>query len=128
MVAIKRILDALTETGAYLWSVSIADSFNKEILKADVLKDFTKNVEDAAFKRIALDFKLFEESVINSALACLIGYKIPEMADLLLSDAVYTAKALFETVWIPRQIIIDHQIGVLEVHAFTGCICGDKNP
>ena len=37
------------------------------------------------------------------------------------------AEALFEAVRIPRQVVVDHQVGVLEVHAFAGGIGGDQH-
>ena len=44
------------------------------------------------------------------------------MADLRLADTMDAAKALFEAVWIPWQVIIDHKVRALKVDAFTGCI------
>ena len=37
------------------------------------------------------------------------------------------AEALFEAVRIPRQVVVDHQVGVLEVDAFTGGVGGDED-
>jgi hypothetical protein len=39
-----------------------------------------------------------------------------------LSDAVDSADSLFDLHWIPREIVIDQQIGGLEVQAFGGRI------
>ena len=50
------------------------------------------------------------------------------MADLRLADTVDTAKALFQPVGIPRQVVVDHEVGVLQVDAFPGGICGDQHP
>jgi len=49
------------------------------------------------------------------------------MADLLLANTVDAPEALFEAIRIPGQVVIDHEIGVLEVHAFTGSIGGEKD-
>ena len=49
------------------------------------------------------------------------------MADLLLADAVDAAEPLFEAVRVPRQVVIDHQVGVLKVHAFAGGVRGDED-
>ena len=46
------------------------------------------------------------------------------MANLLLADTVDTPEALFEAVGVPRQIVVHHQVGVLQVDAFTGGIGG----
>ena len=37
------------------------------------------------------------------------------------------AEALFEAVRIPRQVVVDHQVGVLKVHAFAGGVGGDED-
>src|SRR6202035_2450237 len=55
------------------------------------------------------------------------GDKIPEMANLLLANTVNAPEALFEAIRIPRQVIIDHKIGILEVHAFAGGVGGEKD-
>ena len=65
--------------------------------------------------------------MIDIALAGFLGDEVPEMADLRLADAVDAAEALFEAVRIPRQVVVDHQVGVLEVHAFAGGIGGDQD-
>ena len=46
------------------------------------------------------------------------------MANLSLADAMDAAKALFESVWIPRQVIVHHQVSALEIDAFASCVCG----
>ena len=78
-------------------------------------------------KRFVDCFELGEQTIIDFALAGFLGHEVPEMADLLLADAVDAPEALFEAVRIPRQVVIDHEIGVLEVHAFTGSIGGEKD-
>ena len=37
------------------------------------------------------------------------------------------AEALFEAVGVPRQVVVDHQVGVLQVHAFARGIGGDQD-
>ena len=49
------------------------------------------------------------------------------MTNLLLTDAVDATETLFEAVWVPRQVVVHHQVGVLEVNAFTGGIGRNKN-
>ena len=49
------------------------------------------------------------------------------MADFSLADAVNTAKALFDPVRIPRQVVVDHQMGTLEVDTLTGRVRRQKH-
>ena len=44
------------------------------------------------------------------------------MADLSLANAMDAPEALFQTVWVPWQVIIYHQVGALEVDTFAGGI------
>ena len=78
-------------------------------------------------KRLAHDSKFFEQAEIDIALAGFLGDEIPEVADLLLANAVDAPEALFEAVGIPRQVVVHHQVSVLKVDAFTGGIRGDED-
>ena len=49
------------------------------------------------------------------------------MADLRLPDAVNAAEALLQAIRVPGQVVVHHQVGVLEVDAFAGGIGGDEN-
>ena len=127
VLAVEGVVDALAEPGADLGLVAVADGLEEQVLEARLLEDLAEDVEDAAFEGLALDFELFEQAVIDIALAGFLGDEVPEVADLLLADAVDAAEALFEAVRVPRQVVVDHQVGVLEVHAFTGGIGGDQD-
>jgi hypothetical protein len=52
--------------------------------------------------------------MIDFALAGFLGHDLPEMADLVLANTVDAPEALLEAIRIPRQVVIDHEIGVLE--------------
>jgi len=49
------------------------------------------------------------------------------MADLRLTDTVDAAKTLFDAVRVPGQIVVDHQVGALQVDPFAGGICGQQH-
>ncbi len=42
------------------------------------------------------------------------------MADFGLPYAVNPTEALLDAVWIPRQVIVDHEVGALEIDALAG--------
>ncbi len=96
-------------------------------MRLSFLEDLAQDVEDAAIEGFVDRFQLGEQAVINLALAGFLGDEVPEMADLLLADAVDAAEALFQAVRVPRQVVVHHQIGVLEVHAFTRGISGQQD-
>ena len=49
------------------------------------------------------------------------------MADLGLADAVDAAEALLEAVGVPGQVVVDHQVGALEVDALAGGVGGQQD-
>ena len=49
------------------------------------------------------------------------------MADFRLAYTVNTSKPLFDLVWVPRQVVVNHEMPTLKVHTFTSCIVGDKD-
>ena len=73
----------LAEPGADLRLVAVADGLKQQVLEARVLEDLAEDVEDAALERLALDFELFEQPVIDIAFAGFLGDEVPEVADLL---------------------------------------------
>ena len=127
VVVVEGVLDALAEPGADVRLVAVADGLEQQVLEAGALEDFAEDVEDAAIERLALDPKFFKQPEIDITFAGFLGDKVPEVTDLLLVDAVDATEALFEAVRIPRQVVVDHQVGVLEVHAFAGGIGGDED-
>ena len=50
------------------------------------------------------------------------------MAHLGLADAVDAAEPLLEAVGVPRQVVIDHQVGPLEVDALARGVRGEQHP
>ena len=48
------------------------------------------------------------------------------MAYLNLPNTVDSPETLLQSVRVPGQIVIDHEVGVLQVHTFTGCIGGHQ--
>ncbi len=70
---------------------------------------------------------LREEALEHHALAGPVSHEVPQVADLLLADAVDAAEALLNPVRVPRQVVVDHQVRPLQVHALTRGIGRDKD-
>ena len=124
---IEGVVDALSESQSNFRLVAVSDRLEKQVLKARLLEDLAEDIEDAAFERFALYFDLFQQAMIDITLARFLSHEIPKMTHLLLTDAVDTAKPLFEAIGIPRQVVVDHQVCVLKVHAFTCGVGGDED-
>ena len=71
--------------------------------------------------------QFFEQALVYVALACLGGDQVPEMADLGLADAVDAAETLLEAVGVPGQVVVDHEVGALEVDALAGGVGGEED-
>jgi hypothetical protein len=49
------------------------------------------------------------------------------VAHLGLADPVDPAEALLESIGVPRQVVVDNEMGHLKVHTFTGSIGGNQD-
>ncbi len=50
------------------------------------------------------------------------------MANLGLADAVDAAETLFEAIGVPRKVVVEEQVGALEVDAFAGRVGRQQHP
>ena len=89
--------------------------------------EFAQHVEHLPTQRLTRLFEFLQQAAVDVAFAGFLGYQVPQMADFGLTDAVDTAKALFQTIRIPGQVIVDHQVGTLQVDAFAGGIRGEQD-
>ena len=71
--------------------------------------------------------ELLEKRAVDVALARFLGDQVPEVADLGLSDAVDAAKALFQAVRVPGEVVVHHQVRSLKVDAFAGSVGGEEH-
>ena len=49
------------------------------------------------------------------------------MAYFGLADAVDAAEALLDPVGVPRQVVVDHQVGALKIDALAGSVRGKQH-
>jgi len=128
VIGIERAFDLLEQAGAYLGVGSVADGLDQQVLEALFLEHLAEDVEHAPAQRRAFHFELLEQALEDVALAGFGGDHVPEVANLGLADAVDATEALLQPVGVPRQVVVDHQVGVLQVHAFARRIGGDEHP
>ena len=86
-----------------------------------------QHVEDLASERCPRLFELRQERQVDVAFASFVGDEIPEMADLRLPDPVNAPEALLDSVRIPRQVVVDHQMRALEVDPFPSGVGREKD-
>jgi len=64
--------------------------------------------------------------VVNVALTSFRGDEVPQVTNLQLAYAVDSTEALFQPVRIPGQVVIDHEVRILKVHALTRSVSCDE--
>ena len=122
------MLDDRGEAGAHLGLVAVADRLDQQVAQRPALElELAEHVEDLAAERLARLLELLQQPAVDLALAGLLGDQVPEVADLGLADAVDAAEALLEAVRVPGQVVVDHQVGALEVDALAGGVGGEQH-
>ena len=62
------------------------------------------------------------------ALAGTVGDQVPEVAYIRLADPVDAAEALLQPVGVPRQVVVHHQVGALQIDPFARRVRGQQYP
>jgi len=125
---VHSVFNRLGEARTNLGLIAVSDRLNEKFAKGSSVElELTKNVENLSSESGARFFEFFEEASINISFSCLVRNEIPKVADLCLTDAVDTAKALLKAIRIPRQIIVHHEVGPLKVDALAGGIGGEQD-
>ena len=107
--------------------LAVADSVNQQVFERDVVKGFAQHVEHAPTQGLVLYSELVQQRLEHFAFPRLGCHQVPQVAHLTLANAVDAAKALLHAVGVPGQVVIDHEVGVLQVHAFASGIGGQQH-
>ena len=108
--------------------VAVADGLEQQLAQRPVLEgQLAEHVEDLRRRAPRAPRPASRAALVDLALAGLLGDEVPEVADLGLADAVDAAEALLEPVRVPGQVVVDHQVGALEVDALAGGVGGDQD-
>jgi hypothetical protein len=123
LVPVECIADDLRQACLYFRLFAVTYSFYQEFPQGFAGELYlAENIEHLAAKGLACFLEFVEESAVNVTLTSLLGYQVPEMADLGLADAVNPSEPLLDTVGVPWQVVVDHEVSTLKVDALTGCI------
>src|SRR5437870_4605709 len=116
MRPIHAVLDRAVEAGADFGLIPIADCFDEQLAQWTPLElQLAENVEDLAAESLACFLQLLKELAIDVPLASLLRHQVPQVTDLGLADPVNASEALLQSVRIPRQIVVHHQVRALKV-------------
>ena len=126
--SVERLVDGSVEPRADLRLLAVADGVEQQLAQRPPFElQLAEHVEDLAAERLPGLFQLLEQPPVDVALAGLVGDQVPQVADLRLADAVDAAEALFQAVRIPGQVVVDHQVGALQVDAVAGGVGGQQH-
>ena len=109
--------------------VSVADGLDEQVPEGPVLKfQFAQDVEDLSAQGFSGFLQFLQQPVIYVSLAGFVGHEIPQVTGAGLADTVDPAEPLLDPVGVPGQVVIDHEVGPLEVDAFPRRVRGDQQP
>ena len=114
-------LDLLDEVGC---APRVDGGFAQHVLRVQVLdaQESADHVEDAVSLQVLLDLvDLLKQLMENAALLRVHCNEVEDVDFAVLADAVDSPHPLLEAVWVPRYVVVDHQVTELEVHALA---CG----
>ena len=118
--AVNRIVHHGIQPRPDLRPVPVADRLDQQIAQCPALEpEPTEDIEDLSPQGFAYQLELFQQPAVDIALAGLGGDQVPQMADLRLPDTVNAPKALLQAVGVPGKIVVDHQVGALQVNALA---------
>ena len=128
LCAVEAGVDDLIQPITHLLLVPVANRLDEEVAQRSVLEgEFAEHVEHLAMQCLTLLFQFVKEPLEHHALACLLAHEVPQVTDLRLPDAMDASEALFEAVRVPRQVIVDHEMGALQVDALACRVGGDQD-
>src|SRR5690606_29587455 len=107
--------------------LAVLDRLEQEILQRRAFEQLSEHVIYAAAKRFARRLQLFEKAGVNLALTRVRRNQVPEVANLGLADTVDTAETLLDLVRIPGQVVVDHEMSALQVHALARSVVRDQH-
>ena len=81
-----------------------------------------QRVEHLTTERLPSSLELLEQSPVDVALTRIVGDQVPQLADLRLP----APEALLQPVRVPRQVVVHHQVGPLQVDALAGRVGGQQ--
>ena len=124
---VRRAVHALEEPGLDLGPLAVADGVHQQVAHPGPLEEASEHVVDPSAQGGAGGLQLLEQPAVDLPLARVLRDEAPQVADLGLADAVDAPEALLQAVRVPGQVVVDHQVGALEVDAFAGRIVRDHH-
>ena len=78
-----------------------------------IAPELAENVKDLTLQRLSGGLELVQKLDVDVTFPRVLRDEVPEMADLGLSNSVDATESLFNSVRIPGQVIVHHQMSPL---------------
>ena len=128
MGTINGVGDLVSQSRANLRPVSITNGFDEQIAKGPTVElQLAEYVKHLATERLTGLLQFFEQRPIDIAFPGFVGNKVPQMTDFRLTDSVDASEALLQSIGVPREILVDHQVRALKVDALCSGVGGNQN-
>ena len=100
----------------HLRLLPVADRLQQQVAQRPAGElQLAEHVEHLPAERLARLLQLLQQPAVDVALARLLRHQVPQVAHLGLADPVDAAEALLQAVRVPRQVVVHHQVGALQV-------------
>ena len=121
------LVDDLVHPRLDLGLLAVADRLDQQLAQRGVGERGAEHVEHLAAVRLALLLDLAEQPAKTSPSRVLSATRFHRRQTSLLADAVDAAEALLDPVRVPRQVVVDHQVGRLQVQTLAGGVGGEQD-
>jgi hypothetical protein len=116
VVDVERLVDDPCHLIPDLGAVTETDRLDEELTQRLALEgQLAEHVEDGPAQGLNLDGDLLEQASVDVTLAGPVSDEVPEVAGLGLADPVDPSEPLLDAIGVPRQVVVDHEVGALEI-------------
>ena len=125
--AVQGMIDRRREARSDLRLFPVADCLDQELAEGPPFEvELAEHIEYLPAEGLPRLLQLVEELVIDVALSRFIRDEVPEVTHFRLANAVNPTEPLLQSVGVPGQVVVHHQVGTLQVDAFAGRIRGEQ--
>src|SRR5208283_1040342 len=118
--AVERVFQHRRQASAHFGLIPVAYCLDQKIAKRLTLElELSENIEYLAPQGLTRLLKFIQQLAVNIPFAGLFCHQVPEMTHFGLAYAVDAAETLLNTVGVPWEVIVDHQVSALEVDALA---------
>ena len=122
-------VDNLIKICLHLWVVAMLYGCDHQIFEGIAIKSLAvaKHVEQTSIIGFVNGGNLVEQFAVDFAFASVLGHKIPQRTRTFLPDTMDASEPLLDTIRVPWQVIVDHEIRALQIQSLPCRVGRHKN-